>query len=108
MGKRVKLKKYTAMAVWLNVRPELRASNGSQQFSICIRVPTKKKVCEILKFMGCYGLTLGYLNRQHGLTENPNYSFEPLIDEEVYFHNENSGTEQFGDWLRLSEWMRIK
>lgn len=101
-----KMKKYIAMSVWLPVKPELAAANGSKQFCICVNAPTKKRVVELLNVIGCGGYTLSSLNSQNGLWVNDDYKFNPPEDEVIYFHNEHLGTPHCGEWLKLTDWRR--
>lgn len=103
MATRKKMKKYTAMSVWLNVKRELAAPNGGMQFFICIKATTKKRVHEILTANGVNS-TLSMLNKFNGLWENEDYPFNPPENEKIYFHNEHSGTPHFGEWLAFDEW----
>jgi hypothetical protein len=100
-----KIKKYTAMGVWLNVKDELAAPNGSKQFFICVKSTTKKRVQELLEAAGS-PVALPYLSSHHGLMENKTYKFDPPQSEEIYFLNENTNTPNFREWLSLSQWKR--
>jgi len=105
MNKRNQIHKYTAMSVWLPVKPELAAANGGLQFTICVKATTKKRVAELLTF---YGNTppVARLNNFNGLFVNDDYSFNPPEDEVIYFHNEHNGTPHCGEWLKLDDWRR--
>lgn len=104
MDKPRKMKKFTAISVWLNVKPELRAANGCTQFTICAKTTSKKRLAELLNQQGSH-ITLYSLYRM-GCYENPDYRFDPPKDEEIYFQNDNTNTPHFGEWLSLSEWKR--
>ena len=101
-----KMKKYIASSVWLPVKQELAAANGSKQFCICVNAPTKKRVAELLNALNCGSYNLAYLNSQNGLWINQDYKFNPPEDEVIYFHNEHLGTPHCGEWLKLADWKR--
>lgn len=101
--KQRKMKTFTANSVDLNVRKELRAPNGSRQFFIVVRAPTKKRVHEL--FIAAGEITsLRELNNFNGLIENACIEFTPPEDEVIYFFNDHTGTPKFREYLKLSDW----
>lgn len=86
------------MSVWLPVKHELAAANGSKQFLICVKTTTKKRVAELT------GCSLHNLNDFCGLFINETYSFDPPETEVVYFKNDHFDTPHKGEWLKLDDW----
>jgi len=101
-----KMKKYTAMSVWLPVKDELAAANGNKQFFICVNAPTKKRVLELLNSIGSGGYSMSHMKDFCGLWVNQDYKFNPPEDEVIYFQNDHHGTPHRGEWLNLNDWKR--